>query len=95
MMYFITTIQEKNDEIVDQRCVGYVDTYENAEEIVKNNEYDICETIYNYAVIEAIPSGIYQYDTNEKWFHYNEIKDTYEKCDKPEFAKHMVGFGIG
>lgn len=81
MMYFITTIQEKNGEMVDQRCVGYEDTYEDAEEIVKYNKYDICETIYNYAVIEAIPSGIYQYDTEPQWFKYNEEAENYDKCD--------------
>lgn len=95
MMYFITTIQEKNDEIIGQRCVGYVDTYEDAEEIVESNAYDICETIYNYAVIEEIPSGIYQYDVNAKWFKYNELEEKYEKCDKPDFVKNLVGFAIG
>ena len=95
MMYFITTIQEKNDKIIDQRCVGYYDTYDEAEELLMANAYDFCETIYNYAVIEAIPSGVYQYDTEPKWFKYNELEDTYEKCDKPEFAKCQVGFAIG
>lgn len=95
MMYFITTIQEKNNEIIDQRCVGYMDTYEDAKEIVKYNEYDIFETIYNYAVIEAIPSGVYKYDTEPQWFKYNEEVENYYECDKPEFAKGMVGFGIG
>ena len=33
MMYFITTIEEKDGKVKDTRCVGYVDTFEEAEKI--------------------------------------------------------------
>lgn len=94
-MYFITTIRIKNNEVQTQRCVGYVDTYEKAEQIIINNEYDINETIYQYAIIENIPMGLYQYDEHPQWFKWNDLLEIYEKCESPKFLKNWIGFGIG
>ena len=93
MMYFLTTIEEKNGEIKDTRCVGYFETYEEAASIVLHNFYDINETIYNYAVIEAIHSGIYQYDHKPHWFAW--IENSYIESEVPPFAKNGCGYGIG
>ena len=94
MMYFVTTINVENDEIKESRCIGYFDTYEEAENIVLNNMFDIHELLYNYALIEAIPSGAYQYDENPHWFIWS-ISGHFEEINAPEFAKCRVGFGIG
>ena len=94
-MYFISTIQIKNNQIQDTRCVGYVSDLNLAKEIIKNNEYDLNETIYNYALIENIPEGIYQYDMSPLWFKFNELNEKYESCEIPECCKNNVGFGIG
>ena len=94
-MYFITTLQIKNNDIEDSRCVGYFSSFEKAEQIVKNNTYDLEETIYNYIVIENIPEGIYQYDQNAKWYKFNRNTEKYDPCDKPKEMNHLVGFGIG
>ena len=98
MMYFLTTIEEKDGEIEDRRCVGYFETYEEAANIVLHNFYDINETIYNYAVIENIEEGIYQYDQNSQWFElYTDVEGNprYRKIEKPEWACGYCGFGIG
>lgn len=61
-MYFITTFTklEKNDkgfwDFGSQRSVGYYEKLEDAKNIVINNVYDLCETIYEYALIERIKS---------------------------------------
>jgi hypothetical protein len=95
-MYFITTVEEKDGDIVDRRCVGYVDTLCEAEKIVVNNEYDIFEYCYNYAVIEAIPSGVYQYDQAARWYRivFKEENSYYERIEKPKWAD-TVGWAIG
>lgn len=93
MMYFLTTIEEKNGKIENTRCVGYFETYEEAANIVLHNFYDINETIYNYAVIEAIHSGIYQYDHKPHWFAW--IENSYIESEVPPFAKNGCGYGIG
>ena len=58
-----------------------------------HNFYDINETIYNYAVIEAIHSGIYQYDHKPHWFAW--IENSYIESEVPPFAKNGCGYGIG
>lgn len=94
-MYFITTIQIKNNQIQSTRCVGYVSDLDLAKEIIENNEYDLNETIYNYALIENIPEGIYQYDMSPLWFKFNELDEKYKPCEIPECCKNNVGFGMG
>lgn len=96
MMYFITTVQTKDNEVVDHRSVGYVDTFEEAEKIVLNNQYDIFEYCYNYAVIEAIPTGLYQYDHEPKWYKIvpQEENSYYEPIEKPDWV-NTVGWAIG
>ena len=91
-MYFITTIQIKNNQIQDTRCVGYVSDLDLAKEIIENNKYHLNETIYNYALIENIPEGIYQYDMNPLWFKFNELEGKYIECNKP---KNWAGFALG
>lgn len=94
-MYFITTVQIKDEQLGYTRCIGYFKTFEKAEYIVLNNVGDIEETIYNYCVIENIPDGIYQYDQNAKWYKFNDLDEVYRPCEKPKELNHLIGFGIG
>lgn len=94
-MYFITTIQFKNNELKDSRCIGYFKSFKEAEHIVINNIGDIEETIYNYCVIENIPEGIYEYDQNAKWYKFNDLDEVYKPCEKPKELDKYVGFAIG
>lgn len=91
--YFITSIDIKDG---DKRCVGYVETYDEAELIVTENMYDLNETCYDYVVIEHIPFGIYQYDYSAKWFKYDYVNDKYVPLDAcPDGYKNQIGFAIG
>ena len=94
-MYFITTLQIKDGQQKNSRCIGYFKSFEEAEHIVVNNVGDIEETIYNYCVIENIPEGIYQYDQNAKWYKFNDLDEVYKPCEKPKELNIFVGFGIG
>ncbi len=94
-MYFITTVDPKDNDV---RCVGYFSDKDMAIEVVENNIGDIYEAgCYQYAVIEHIPEGIYQYDTEPLWFTYIEKTQKYQPCATPLFIRkeHMVGFAIG
>ena len=93
-MYFITTFQVHKDVLIDKRCVGYYESYEQSARVVRENVGDIYEGIYNYAVIEGIPSGLYQHDPNPHWFQITD-KNTYVEIEKPEFAKHADILVIG
>jgi len=83
-MYFITMLEGKDGL---GRCVGYVSDFNEAEKIVKNNMYDIWEHIYEYAIIEEIDEGIYQWCEYPKWHKYNKEENKYESCERPEWAK--------
>ena len=92
-MYFITTIDSKED---DTRCVGYYSSFEKAEEIVLDNVFDICETCYDYAIIECVPEGLYEYDDKPVWYKWNDVDEKYEKIEQPPKQYiNMVGFAIG
>ena len=89
-MYFITTVDSKDQ---DRRCVGYVKTFEEAEEIVTKNVCDIWETCYDYAVIENIQEGLYQYDFHPTWYKWHKLANGYIKSEPPSFAKDICGIG--
>ena len=92
-MYFITTIDSTND---DTRCVGYFKDFEEAEIRVLENAMDICETCYDYAVIENVPEGLYQYDQNAKWYKFDYDKNVYRKIEgRPAKYERIVGLAIG
>lgn len=95
-MYFITLIKVQKGKMTRKRCAGYTKTFEEAEGIVLKNEYDIFDEIYNYAVIEKINSGIYQYDVNAAWYRMDYAISEVSKMEKaPDFARGVVGFAIG
>ena len=96
-MYFITTIEVKRKQIKDTRCVGYYSKFDEAEKVVLSNSCDICETCYDYAVIENIPEGLYQYDFHPTWYKYQKLVGGYTKCENlPDFIKAIdVGYAIG
>ena len=101
-MYFITVIENIDydaDPLYatkgDQRCMGYVETFEKAEEIVTNNSYDIHECSYDYAVIEKIGPGIHYPAFERQFYKYNYEKGTYERIEEPPSVKQIINFSIG
>lgn len=92
-MYFITTIDSKDNDI---RCVGYFKNFEKAEKAVLDNACDIWETCYDYAVIENVEEGLYQYDQNSVWYKWDDLDEEYKRIKgRPEQYKNQVGFAIG
>jgi hypothetical protein len=92
-MYFITTIDSKDG---DTRCVGYYSTFEKAEGAVLDNACDIWETCYDYAVIENVGEGLYQYDQDPVWYKWDDLNEEYVKMEgRPKQYKNQIGFGIG
>ena len=92
-MYFVTTVDSKDE---DTRCVGYFTTFKRAEKAVLDNACDIWETCYDYAVIENIDEGLYQYDQNAVWYKWNDLDEKYVRIEgRPEQYKNQVGFSIG
>lgn len=94
MIYTITTVRAALN--AGSRCVGYYETFQEAEYAIKNNIMDINEHgYYKYAVIENIEPGIYNYNRREIWYQWNVDKEQYEECPKPERFLKVCGWAIG
>lgn len=100
-IYTVTAIRKDSWAVDDSRCFGWYSDYDTAEECVINNKTDIWEGYYNYAVIEKSYEGLYgtSYSLGEEhgqvWFEFNEETGKYDKIEKPEWAEHRFGWGIG
>jgi len=112
-MYFVTTFEQLNyDEFGwkfgTTRTIGYFKFLEDAQHIVINNECDICETIYDYAIIEKIESDrlypevifqeLYKVKNITKIENSKEVYNidglSYEKIEIPEnFICHSIVIG--
>jgi hypothetical protein len=79
---------------------------ETAQEVIKNNQCDIWETCYDYALIEGIEEGLYPVFPYQELYHIENpvmIKDgkeyakpnaTYKKMELPEkFPKYCLSIG--
>jgi len=94
MLYGLRTYQVKQNKIVASATLGYFTNKKlhELENIVLNNTTDICETIYNYAVIYKMPTNqlyagcyttiykAYKVVSLKKPYKYDEIR--YEEIEK-------------
>lgn len=94
-MYFITVIEKNESEILSQRCVGYFERKDDAVVTVKENIYDIHESICDYAVIVELKQGLYSAVYEEIWFKYNNETNKYNTIDKPQWSYNYFNWGIG
>jgi len=91
-IYIVTVMRGLNVE-ADGRTVGWYATLDKAKGTVLNNYCDIHETIYEYAVIEETPVGLYPDIQVEVWFQWKNGK--YVEIPKPEEVKDLCNWGIG
>lgn len=84
-----------NLEEFETRTVGYYETEEVAEDVLRRNVADLNETIYDYAVLEFVPKGIYANNNRALWFEFNYDTGRYENIDCPDDFSNIVGIGIG
>lgn len=90
-MYFITAMTSiltektdcKSEEAQNQtsRCFGYYVKEEDARIALKNNNCDMHETMYDYAVIEKVEEGIHPISDIVGWFQYNSEANSYEPIE--------------
>lgn len=92
-IYTITTVNYSGTR---KRFPGFTFSFDEAEEIVKENINDINENLYVFAVIEKTFPGLYTFDSREEhWYKFSALFDKYEPIEKPEKFKHVVCWGIG
>lgn len=87
--------QTKCPEFGSSRLVGWYPKFDMANLSVKENNGDMYETCYKYALIEECKRGLYHPASKRWWYEYNKEKDEYVPIDEPNFIKGFCGFTIG
>lgn len=90
---YVITIIVNEDVNSNTRCVGFYHDLTSAIESVQNNDGDMHENYYKYAVIEEKFPGINCTNTFHNWFVW--FDSWYIPCDVPDTYKNMINFGIG
>jgi hypothetical protein len=91
--WFLTVMREEGWE---KRCWGFFDDFIQAEQAVINNDSDIYECEYEYAVLEEHHMGTIAMGTGRMfWYRYNQDTEQYEKIDPPKWSQNVVHWGIG
>lgn len=98
-MYFITGFSkyEKDrlgwPDIGAARTFGYYNDRDVAIRMVELNNLDIHEYLYDYAVVEYIPEGLYNIAEERIFFKWNEEKQIFEIIDG--FDDHCGNYAFG
>ena len=97
--WFVTTIKNlDNPYLLTMRTWGfYLDQAEAIEDLACNAT-DMCEGVYEYAVLEPYVAGGplgYVHEEDRYWFKYDREKDGYFPIEEPEHMKHVFGFAFG
>ncbi len=100
-MYFITCFEKISIDklgwldIGSQRTFGYKETFEMAKLALNENWCDMREYVYNFAIVEKIPSGIHP-DVEEMWFFkWDENKKGFFEIPEPEEYNHFCNIAFG
>ena len=79
----------------DRHCVGWLDSFEEANCAVENNFSDIHDNMYEYAIIEKMEPGICVPDIDRVVYKWNADLKRYEKIETPIELSKVSNFGIG
>lgn len=98
-MYFITCFQKYEigklgwPDIGAARTFGYYNDRDVAIRMVECNNLDIQERIYEYAVVEHIPEGLYNVAEERIFFKWNEDEEMFEIIEG--FDDHCGNYAFG
>lgn len=101
-MYFITCFAKYEIDpkthvpnIGANRTFGYYADRDVAIRMVSLNNLDIQECIYQYAVIEHIPEGLYNPAIERLFFKWNEDEEIFEEVDSKFFEDCWGNYAFG
>ena len=95
-IFTVTTLRSPDPSKMDERCVGYYLTLEDALECVENNYGDIFENgYYPWAIIEEMPPHLYPHPVSFQWFKWDRQEKKYVACCIPEGLQNTSNYGIG
>ena len=100
-MYFITCFEGYGKtklgwpDIGSSRTVGYYPHKEWAVEDLNSNNLDIHEDMYDYAVIEKIPMGLYPVAEETIYFKWDEEKQGFYENDGNDMKDCFGNYAFG
>jgi len=97
-MFFITAfvdLDERYGTKGGSRCFGFKETFENADQAVRENWCDIHEYTYDYVIIEEMNPGIHPNVENRWFYKFNHEDEVYVPIDEPEELKHFCNLALG
>jgi len=100
--WFVSVIQtgvvNEEESVVATRNFGFFPTYDMANESVLDNDADIHEGSFNWAVVEEVYWGTMALSVGEyaeQWYCWNDVYKRFHQTTKPKWAKGIVGWSIG
>lgn len=82
-------------DIGKTRIVGWYSDGDEAIKHVENNDWNIRDGIYDYALVEECDEGFYPYNSKRWFFKFDEDEEVYWVIQEPDFVKNTVNFTIG
>lgn len=102
MIYTITTCSDIVQKAIgfpgrNYHTVGYYLNKEKALSAIIENRCDLQEHDSAYAVLEAVPEGVYMLGDlhQESWFQWDATELKFKPCEKPEDLIGTYGFSMG
>lgn len=98
-MYFVTCFQKYEidetgfPDIGAARTYGYYNDRDVAIRMVELNNLDICECLYDYAVIEYITEGLYNLAEERIFFKWDDDMRMYKMIEP--IVDHCGNFAFG
>jgi len=77
------------------RPVGFFTKLEDAQNAVEENKPDYHECLYDFVIIEKFEEGAWVGSTEEWWYQWNNERNCFEPCSRPECFKGISCFGMG
>lgn len=99
-MFFVSMFEclpekETKKNIGATWCVGYFEELNEANEVITKNTMNIYDGLYEYGVIENIPSGL-QKKAYPRWFYkYNHMTNRYDAIEEPTELRHQTNIAMG
>lgn len=100
-MYFITCFEKYEmtnlgwPDIGSNRTFGYYPHKEWAVEDLHMNNTDLHECLYDYAVVEKIPMGLYPLAEERIFFKWDEEKQGFFEVDGAKFEDCFGNYAFG
>ena len=88
-------LNKERRKIETVRCLGFLETLDDAITSVEINQGEMHEERYNYVVIEKHTPGLWKTAKVEMWYAWNNEERKWEQTACPRFLESVRSFAMG